>query len=203
MGDACSACCDDKTVNREDELRAQHPAGAPSRPAVLIPLKVDIKNEQVRSYKILGENEYLKNVYNWHAIPVSTTLNLNDSSSFGVASLGIKDDNFVIGVIKKSAVTGVTKMPWKTNNAICFESHSKPGESGVIFNKDINRSGRGLRRGEEMVVTVSKGLIEFHIGKERVGFREIPAEFLNDEICPYIALFTDGDRVRLLERTSS
>ena len=67
----------------------------------------------------------------------------------------------------------------------------------MIIGQKINHSGRGVKQGETITVKISLKQIEFHIGQEGVGFTEIPKEFFNDDIYPYIALFGEGSRLRL------
>jgi hypothetical protein len=61
------------------------------------------------------------------------------------------------------------KTPWKTRAVICFESHQKEGDSGIIFNNEINLCGRGLKLGEILTMVVNKQTIEFKIKDEVLG----------------------------------
>ena len=72
-------------------------------------------------------------MYNWHAIPLVNYINFDYTSEFSIKNLRIKDNNFVIGIIKKTAVDGLIRTPWKTTKVVCFESHAKENESGVIY----------------------------------------------------------------------
>lgn len=77
-------------------------------------------------------------------MPITTPLALKQPAYFRVKNKGIINDNFVVGVIKRSAVTQQVRVPWKTTNCICFESHKEKESSGVIYNGVAQRARHGL-----------------------------------------------------------
>lgn len=68
----------------------------------------------------------------------------------------VKDSNFLVGILKKSALTMQLALPWKSQYCICYESHDRKGESGIIFAGTITKAGDGVRAGETIRVLVSE-----------------------------------------------
>jgi len=68
-------------------------------------------------------NTFKKTLYNWHSIPIITPIDFHSPQMFAVKNCGIQKDNFVVGIIKKGALTSLLKMPWTTDSVICYESH--------------------------------------------------------------------------------
>jgi hypothetical protein len=60
-----------------------------------------------------------KKLYNWHGIPITNEI-LPEMATFSVKNRGIKDNNFVIGIIKKRAILENIRLPWKSGNCICL-----------------------------------------------------------------------------------
>ena len=52
-----------------------------------------------------------------------------------------------------------------------------------------------------MTVSVTNEEIVFYIekgqGREKVGSKLLPENFKNDHICPYVALFTENDKIQI------
>ena len=61
--------------------------------------------------------------------------------------MGIANCNFVVGICKQSVVKVNIKTPWKTDKVICFESHENEGESGIVYNGEVRKEGRGIQKG--------------------------------------------------------
>jgi len=67
--------------------------------------------------------EFHKINYDWFSIPITNPIDLSKRQKFQVINRGINNDCFLVGVIKADALRSRTRMPWKTNNVICYESH--------------------------------------------------------------------------------
>ena len=72
------------------------------------------------SYNHLEDNVFEKKLYNWHSVPIITPFKFKSKEVFEIKNLGINEDNFVVGIIKKSAINTCIKMPWKTKYCICY-----------------------------------------------------------------------------------
>ena len=83
-------------------------------------------------------------MYNWHSIPITTPLHFKNKETFEVKNVGIKENNFVVGIIKKSAINLCLRMPWKTNYCICYESHEDEQTIGVIYEGQIIKGGKRI-----------------------------------------------------------
>ena len=93
-------------------------------------IKINAANTLLRSYAYeKKEGEFLleKRVYDWKSIPITNQFHCRGKLYFSVCNRGIKEDNFLVGVIKRTAITSQLPMPWKTASCICYESHKNKG----------------------------------------------------------------------------
>ena len=65
-------------------------------------------------------NHFTKTNYDWFSIPIVSPINFNRNYVFKLKNLGIKDSCFLVGIIKERAFLAHMRMPWKTDNVICF-----------------------------------------------------------------------------------
>lgn len=68
----------------------------------------------------------------------------------------VKDSNFLIGILKKSALKMQLALPWKSQYCICYESHERKGESGIIYAGNITKAGDGVKAGQTIRVVVNE-----------------------------------------------
>lgn len=113
----------------------------------MLSLKYDPNSVMMQSYITSKGAEgqlFEKTLYNWHSIPITTPLSLKQPAYFRLKNRGILNDNFVVGVIKRSAIKDQVRVPWKTTNCICFESHKEKESSGIIYNGQAKKARHGL-----------------------------------------------------------
>ena len=66
-------------------------------------------------------NLYFKKTnYDWFSIPFTNKINFSQRNEFKVRNIGVKDDCFLVGLIKAEAIKKNIRMPWKTDQVICF-----------------------------------------------------------------------------------
>lgn len=175
--------------------------GAFSNEPERLALKYDPNSVMMQSYKTTKGAEgqlFEKTLYNWHSIPITTPLSFQQSAYFRVKSRGIFNDNFVVGVIKRTAVKEQVRLPWKTTNCICFESHKEKESSGIIYNEKVQKARHGLAENTLLEVSITPELISFHINNLVVAKMDFPKDFTKEVILPYVALFNEGDAVELV-----
>lgn len=119
-------------------------------------IHIDGNNPLFRSYILLERNMVEKRVYDWRSIPITNQFHCRGNVCFEVRNKGIKDNNFVVGVIRRSAITTQMAMPWRTHHCICYESHQKAGESGLIFQGKVSKVGSGIGEGETIKVIMGQ-----------------------------------------------
>jgi hypothetical protein len=134
----------------------------------------------MQSYAILDNNTFEKRIYDWKSIPIMNTFHCLGKVYFEVRNKGIKDNNFVVGVIKRSAINTRMSMPWKTQYCICYESHKNNGESGLIFAGKVAKSGDTIGEGETIKIIMGQEDIEFKSAKRSLAYMKLPVGFLSD-----------------------
>lgn len=72
-----------------------------------------------------GDNiSFRKRSYNWFSLPIISPIDPNIPSRFSFKNLGIKFNNFVVGIIRQEDLHSLLAMPWKTEGVICYQSNT-------------------------------------------------------------------------------
>ena len=109
-----------------------------------LPLEFDASHILMSNYKQEGML-FEKTSYDWHSIPIMTTIGLKNTRYFEVANRGIKNDCFLVGIVKKNTILNAIRTPWKTNTVVCYESHENENESGILSEGEVRHCGRPIR----------------------------------------------------------
>lgn len=89
-------------------------------------LHLDESHKMMSSYA-RNESTFTKTNYDWFSIPIISPIDMNTTTTFTVKNVSIKDNSFLVGIIKAQALENSVRMPWKTSDVICFESHKNNG----------------------------------------------------------------------------
>jgi hypothetical protein len=146
-------------------------------------IKVNGGSSLLRSYafeKKEGDCIFEKRVYDWKSIPISNQFHCRGKLYFAVRNRGIKEDNFLVGVIKRTAITSQLSMPWKTPSCICYESHKNKGESGLIFEGKVAKASETIGENDTIRVVMDDEEVEFKSGRKTLAYMKLPVGFLND-----------------------
>ena len=72
------------------------------------------------SYVTKDETMFWKHGFNWHSLPIITRINLEVPTVFAFKNTGIKNEHFVVGVIREVDLKRQTNTPWKTAGVLCY-----------------------------------------------------------------------------------